>query len=189
MEDYLEEIWLPVVGYEGIYEVSSYGRVYACGRYFKKDFIYKDQLFYKKPKNMISSFNRDGYLMCGITKDGYQFHALVHRLQAEAFIPNPNNYPQINHINPDKSYKLFSHISNFEWVTDRMNKDHALAHGILVRHAEDHHASKLSNNQARSIRNEYSKGDISKIDLAKKYNVGKHVIYNLIDRKTYSTVI
>lgn len=87
-----KEIWRPIKGYEGLYEVSNLGRVislartvigYKCGRKPKSD---KELAYY----------TISGYYAVTLYKSGKQKHFLVHRLVANAFIPNPSNYPQIN---------------------------------------------------------------------------------------------
>lgn len=85
------EEWRPIKDFED-YEVSNYGRV-RHGEYLKKP----------TPSN--------DYLHLGLTKDGKTYTKLVHRLVAEAFIPNPDDKPQVNHIDEDKSN---NHVSNLE---------------------------------------------------------------------------
>lgn len=93
IKKYIGEIWKPVRGYDGLYEVSNYGRV----RNARTKRILKQQLDGK------------GYLRVGLCKNGIMKTHKVHRLVAETFIPNPNNLPQVNHKNEDKT-------DNFVWV-------------------------------------------------------------------------
>ena len=79
----MEEIWKDIEGYEGIYQVSNLGNV----KNIRKDKI-------RKP-----SINPNGYKMVNLYKNGNFKNLLVNRLVAKAFIPNPNNYPVVNHIN------------------------------------------------------------------------------------------
>lgn len=97
----VEEIWRPVVGYEN-YEVSSLGRV----RNFKTEQI------------RTLEKTRNGYLRVTLKINCIQYHKLVHRLVAEAFIPNPYNLPQINHINENK---LDNRVENLEWCNAKYN--------------------------------------------------------------------
>lgn len=100
-----EEIWKDIEGYDGIYEVSSWGRVKnsRTGRVLKagKD-IY-------------------GYLFVNVYKNGKRTNYKVHRLVAQAFIPNPQNKPQVNHIDENKEN---NYVENLEWCTAKENNNH-----------------------------------------------------------------
>ena len=91
-----------VVGFEDLYEVSDEGRVRNknTGRILKPNKINK------------------GYLQVILCKDGERKPALVHRLVAKAFISNPNHYPQVNHIDENKSN---NHVENLEYCTNQYN--------------------------------------------------------------------
>lgn len=96
----MPEQWKPVVGYEGLYEVSDRGRVAS--------YHYGDQRILSQNK-----LTR-GYRSCCLCKDGKLKSCLVHRLVAEAFIPNPDNLETVNHIDEDK---LNNCVENLEWMT------------------------------------------------------------------------
>lgn len=103
------EIWKDVKGYEGRYQVSSYARV----RLVKGD-----------TKRILGQARGSwGYFTVGVNKAP----RLVHRLVAEAFIPNPENKPQVNHKNGDKLDNL---PVNLEWVTPKENMEHARDTGL-----------------------------------------------------------
>ena len=113
--EHFEEIpeqWKAVVGYEGIYEVSNYGKVrnVKTGRILKLG----------KSKN--------GYLRVGLHKNGKQKYFLVHRLVAIAFIPNPDNKETVNHIDEDKTN---NHVCNLEWMTQKENTRHSKCKKVL----------------------------------------------------------
>lgn len=110
MEKLEEEIWRKVSGFEGFYEVSSEGKVRS--------------LNYKGVNGRIGEMapgNVGGYLQVGLSKDGEVFHKLIHRLVAGAFLPNPDNLQQVNHLDEDT---LNNHVSNLEWATPRKNANH-----------------------------------------------------------------
>lgn len=96
------EEWRDVVGYEGLYQVSSFGNVKSLFRY----------------KKILKPVIRNGYESVGLCKDKKAKYATVHRLVAEAFIPNPKNLPIVNHR--DES-KLNNYVKNLEWCTNVYN--------------------------------------------------------------------
>jgi len=98
-------IWKDVVGFEDRYKVSSAGLVYSK---------HKNQLKATKKNNR-------GYVQVSLHKDGKEHMLLLHRVVAMAFIPNPNNLPQINHIDEDKEN---NRVSNLEWCTNIYNRRH-----------------------------------------------------------------
>lgn len=109
------EEWRDVVGYEGMYEVSSYGRVRSVDRYFtdKRDHVrFKEGILLKQHEAI------HGYMRVGLSCFSKIKNCLVHRLVANAFINNPENHPQINHKNENKKD---NHYSNLEWVTASYN--------------------------------------------------------------------
>lgn len=97
------EVWKDVVGYEGLYQVSNIGNVYSCR-----------QMKSLHPANSYSN----GYSLVLLYKDGTRKMKGVHRLVAEAFIPNPNNLPIVDHKDGNKRNNC---ISNLEWVTQKEN--------------------------------------------------------------------
>lgn len=102
-------------GYENIYEVSSYGRIKS---------IKFSKIKYIKPKQ-----NHGGYLEVLLyNKDGKRKTARVHRLVAEAFVPNPKNLPEVNHIDGDKTN---NYINNLEWTSRSRNQKHAYKTGLM----------------------------------------------------------
>lgn len=104
------EVWKDISGYEGYYQVSDLGRVKSLSR--------KNS----KTERILKAYTTSkGYLRLNFNKDGKSFKPLVHRLVAEAFIPNPENKQQVNHIN---EVKTDNYIENLEWSTNIENKNH-----------------------------------------------------------------
>lgn len=113
-----EERWLPVAGFEGLYEVSDQGRVKSLKRLVKRktkgDYIVKERIL--KP------FTRgDGYVFVPLSKNGTRCTKSVHRLVAEAFIPNPDNLPEVNHKDENKSN---NELGNLEWCDQEYNSNY-----------------------------------------------------------------
>lgn len=126
MELFDSEEWRPVVGYEGLYEVSNLGRVKALERSVKSH----NQVceFYRTyPERLISMHRLDrNYYQVFICKDGVSKGYLIHRLVAEAFIPNPENKPEVNHKDRNPANNC---VSNLEWVTKLENIRDAINKG------------------------------------------------------------
>lgn len=103
------EIWKPVVGWEDRYMVSSLGRVKSLDRYVP----HKNNGYFQFIKGKIrkTKFNNGGYEMISLFKDGKEKTCLVHRLVAEAFLPNHNNLPEVNHKDEDVK-------NNMVWVNE-----------------------------------------------------------------------
>lgn len=106
----MSEIWLPVVGYEGRYEVSNLGNV--------KSLNYENKGYVKLLKPGVI---KKGYLYVYLTKNGKEKRFFIHRLVAEAFIPNWFDDPQVNHIDEDKTN---NNVDNLEWCDCKYNNNH-----------------------------------------------------------------
>lgn len=103
----MEEEWRDVVGYEGRYQVSNLGRVMSLpNRWHRKCVILNTQIDY------------DGYERLNLVIDNNRKRCSVHRLVAEAFVPNPNGYPIINHIDEIRNHNT---PDNLEWCTQQYN--------------------------------------------------------------------
>lgn len=110
MEEILQfEEWRPVVGYEGLYEVSSFGRVRSLDKYKKQ---WRGGKIFVQGRIMQPKTKKNGYLGLILSKNGKQKNVLIHRLVAKAFIPNPHNLPCVNH---KTECKTFNHFSALEW--------------------------------------------------------------------------
>ena len=100
-----KEIWKDIKNYEGLYQVSNLGRVKS--------------LYYNKI--LQNAVQKDGYFQVSLSKNGIQKMYLVHRLVAEAFLPNPHNYLCVNHKDEDKSNNIYT---NLEWCDVKYNANY-----------------------------------------------------------------
>ena len=107
----VREEWRDIKDTDGLYQVSNFGRVKALSKYMK----HPTGSYSLLPERILKgTIKNGGYIVVNIKKNGLQKDYLIHRLVAEAFIPNPNNYPVINHKNEKKSDNYFE---NLEWCT------------------------------------------------------------------------
>lgn len=119
----INEIWKDIQGYDGIYQISNYGKVKIC-----EHIIYtKDNVLIKVKERIMKTFITRGYEQVILQKNGKSKHYQVHRLIAQSFIPNPENKPQVNHIN---GIKTDNRLENLEWCTQRENQIHAYKTGL-----------------------------------------------------------
>ena len=106
------EHWKPIDGTDGRLEISSLGRV--------KSNLRDGRILRTNP-------DPKGYLKVRVTLDRVKYSFKVHRMVAQAFIPNPDNLPQVNHKDGNK---LNNSVDNLEWVSNRDNAHHAIANGL-----------------------------------------------------------
>jgi len=162
-EDYLsadvvEVVRKPIIGYEGYYEVDQFGRVNSINRMVR---VNDNGRIYDKPligKQMKQSLHTKGYKTVSLTKDGDTKTLYVHRIVAEAFIPNPNNFPCVNHIDEDKTNNF---VENLEWCSEQYNTTYGKARikqakALRGRELADCHKQKISDGVKRYY---HSKGE------------------------------
>lgn len=128
----MKEVWMKHPKFSDIYEVSNFGNVRMLEHYDSLGRFHKEHLL--KPRKHNNGKNRkDHYLRVMLkNKETNKFEdILLHRLVAEAFIPNPNNYPQVNHKNENK---LDCSVSNLEWCTNKYNHNYGTGHLRTVEH-------------------------------------------------------
>lgn len=120
--NYINEIWLPIIGYEG-YEVSNYGNVRSIDR----NIINNNRIHKLKSKPLKPEKNRYGYYQVTLCVDGNRKSMTIHKLVAEAFISNPENKPEVNHKD---GIKTNCNVFNLEWNTHSENNQHAYNTGL-----------------------------------------------------------
>lgn len=137
----------------------------------------------KSPIFLKGGLDKDGYLHVSIDKKIRK----IHRIVAMAFLPNPDNKPEVNHINGNKTD---NRSDNLEWVTHKENFKHAIKHN-LIKEGENHYKSKFTNKDVRDIFN-LSKTMQGK-DIAKIYNVSRSTISRILNgrrwKKTHKKIV
>ena len=133
------EEWKDVEGHEGLYKVSSFGRVKSIQRVVP----HKTSKSKTIPERVLKiSKDSQGYLLANLWKENKCFHGLVHRLVAKAFINNIDNLPEVNHKWGDKED---NRVSELNWTTSRDNQKHSydvLNRSRAVPSGADNHKSK-----------------------------------------------
>ena len=176
------EIWKEVSGYNGVYFVSNLGNVKSIDHYIKNAFGGKS---IKKGRVLKKFKSVKGYLQTSLSKDTVRFNTGVHRLVSLSFIPNPENKPQVNHIN---GIKHDNRVENLEWCTNSENQRHAVKNGLCnPNFSEKHHMSKLTNEQVKTARRMHELGWSNKI-LANHYNITQTAMSNILRKKTYINI-
>lgn len=172
LEDLPGEEWRDIVDYEGLYQVSSKRRV--------KSF------HHSKVKILRQGFNPSGYSTVSLHKNGKPKTRLVHRLVAQAFIPNPENKPEVDHKDNNRGN---ANVENLQWVTSSENTQAAVQRGTVKSGTESFHA-KLTADEVRYIRRVYKPYDrkYGIRALARKFKLSLSAIADVIHYRTYKNV-
>lgn len=162
------ENWKDIEGYEGIYQISNYGRVKSLKPRYKNKSILKART------------NIYGYSMVYLSYNKRKEYR-VHRLVAQAFIDNPENKPQVNHKDGNKKN---NNVENLEWCTSSENNLHACKTGLMS--GFKHHNSKFTKEEILWIRNNYK--EVGCNNIARKFKVTPSTIGNIANKKTYKYI-
>ena len=168
-----KETWKPVVGYEGLYEVSDLGRVRSLDR----EVVYPSGNIWNF-KGRLMSINHDTTGRCTVklTRKRKSKRVQVHVLVAEAFIgERPEGY-HVCHINGDY---LNNNVRNIRYDTASQNRID------IYRYGSKNHNGKLSIEQVLEIRKLYKTGNYSQAGLARDYGITSSTMNSLVNRKTY----
>lgn len=161
-----DEEWRPVLGWEGIYEVSNRGRVRKLGGQLLGTWL-----------------TQQGYVLARLSKPRELVR--VHRLVAEAFVSNPDAKPFVNHLDSNRAN---NHYTNLEWCTQAENLRHAALAGRMQRNywvGRRSPQAKPSDETASEIRAAYRNGGVSHQYLATAYGISKRSIGRIISGESY----
>ena len=126
------EIWKDVPGYVGLYQISNYGRVKSV---FRNEIC--GNMNRKRNEKILKPSLRKRYYFVSLSKNGIKYNAVIHRLVAAAFIPNPENKPCIDHIDGNRAN---NHADNLRWVTVKENQNNPITKSKWIgKKANPHH--------------------------------------------------
>ena len=175
----MNEEWRDVVGYEGSYQVSNCGRVRSLDRIDNAG---------KKRKGRMkrTPVNGRGYAMVSLSNQESKKTKRLHRLVAEAFLPNPRNHPQINHIDGNP---LNNAVENLEWCDAKYNQQHAVRTGLhKPSKGSSHYKTDLNEFQVRVIKRIASQGNIPQRELGSIFGVPQQTISSIKSGRTWAHV-
>lgn len=141
--------------------------------------------------------DKKGYLRFGLIENGKQVTRKAHRLIAEAFIPNPENKPQVNHVN---GIKTDNRVENLEWVTNKENANHAIKNNLFyfntpeqsvninIKRGEMNGQSKLKEPDVIEIRALFKPRVYTRKMLALRFGVSEHCIKDIVNRKSWNHI-
>lgn len=159
-------------GFEGIYWIYPNGDILTKTHYGHKG---KEAIL--KPAK-----DKKGYLRFGLMKEGKLHTKKGHRLVAENYLPNPNNLPQVNHIN---GIKTDNRVENLEWCTNMQNVHHAIENGLF---SYVKGIVKLNKEQVKQIRLKYKPNIYTRKMLAKEFNVSFNTIKDILSQRTWKNI-
>lgn len=172
MTSILHEQWRPVLTFEDRFLISNQGRIFSL----------------LSNKILSQGLSKTGYATLSTKiggRSGKYYCFKIHRLVANAFLPNPDNKPFVNHIN---GVKTNNHVDNLEWVTNQENIQHAYDTGLIIpKSGVDAYQSKLSLDQISLIRQRYipyCKYNGARA-LSKEFGVYHSTISDIVNLKTY----
>ena len=165
---YAPEVFVDIQGYEG-YQVSNYGRVKNS-----------------KTGKILKPYLTRGYLRVSLYNESGRRCKLVHRLVAEAFLPNPQHKPAVNHIN---GCKTDSNVSNLEWVSASENMAHAHNNGlrpILNTQGEKNGFAKLTEAEVIQIKQLLSDGKLTQKTIGSQFNISRSTVKSIKSGRRWS---
>jgi hypothetical protein len=182
------EVWKDIKGYEGLYQVSSIGRIKSFDRIVEQ--IGKGGLPFKriyKGRILVGNKHTKGYYMATLAKNKKNTPISIHRLVCFAFIPNVQNLPQVNHKN---GIKTDNRVENLEWCTSSFNNKHAHSTGLNrsgYKNGELHKNAKLKNMEVRKIKMGLACG-IATRELASLFSVSVPTISMISKGNSWKTI-
>jgi hypothetical protein len=165
----LEEFFVPIQGFEERYKISNKGVIISFNR----------KSLQNNPDKMNPYIDTVGYRSVSLHENGKPKYMRLHRLLCIHFLPNPNNYPFVNHKDGNK---LNSCLSNLEWCTAKQNLNHATEMGLINNRGEGSFHAKLKNEDVIELRRLRSEDKWTQLEIAKKYNISRRHVSDIVNR-------
>lgn len=169
---YTDSITGEIVDYRGLYQVSNLGRVKSCNKYVNSR---NDSIQLKKGKLLKLHMSNTGYLRAFFVNNNKNRCFSVHRLVAHMFIPNPNNYPMVNHKDENR---LNNKVYNLEWCTQSYNTRYGTA---IARQVETQKRTMSTNKACLNV--DTNKTYISISEAARENNVSVSALSSCLNKK------
>lgn len=182
----MEEEWRDVVGYEGMYEISSLGVLRSLNRvvpnHISKTRVGKSNFNGKILKFWLDKY---GYEVVSVCRNAKREKTYIHRAVAIAFIPNPNNYPFVNHLDGNKRN---NNVYNLEWCTAIMNVRHAYSSGLMDSNKGERNFHSVLKDIDIPIIRELNDYGISPYEISNRYGCSPATIYDVIKKRTWKHI-
>ncbi len=178
------EVWKEVDGFPD-YRVSNMGRIKSLSKLKVRsnktgNFITKDRIIKQR-----HDVNGGGYLYLSICNTAGKHQKTAHVIVANAFIPNPENKPEVNH---KFGIKTDNRVSQLEWATKSENQKHSYRIGLNSKAGEKHHLAKLNDEKVSSIRKMSEVEKVPNFVIAKHFNVSQQTVCGIIKRRTWTHI-
>ena len=178
----MQETWIPIIDFSDIYEVSNLGNVRSIKRTVKMS---NCRLREFPSKRLSWQTQKQGYVFVLLSRHSKCYKRYIHRLVAEAFIPNPNHLPQVNHIDGNKNNNV---RSNLEWCTASQNCQHAHDNRIYQNAVGSMCPNaKITEADVIDIRRRALAGEVQQ-KIADDYGIGRKAITKIINRQRWKHV-
>jgi hypothetical protein len=185
--EWLTEQWKDIIGYENIYQASTFGRIKSM----KRRRVGRTNISTLVKERIRKQSLCEGYLKLTLHKSGKITKKYVHILIAETFIPNPDNKPEVNHLKKapcgTKMNTLDNRVESLMWSTRGENMKYGYDFGFKCAKGENNGQSKLTTIQVLEIRAIGKYRNYTK-ELSVKYGVGEKYISDIMNRKRWTHI-
>lgn len=176
----MDEIWKPIEGYEGDYEISNLGRVKSN----RPQYVINKGYVNREGHIMKASNNGRGYLMIFLAGKGFRDRRYIHRLVATHFLWSKYfEGAEVNHKDGDKTNNC---VENLEWLSSGENKKHAIETGLFDQRGAKGKLTHLNDLQAMAIKKLYNNGLMTSGEIMQLFDVSRHTVLDISSGKSFN---